>query len=125
LKKDIVYQTYVKESVEKIETSLPANSVLTAYSAFKLRFKKVPAEYSEIIVYGRKEEFEKRFGKHNIKLPPNLIVLKLDEHLLKFSSIPIAQIFVDLWNLDRWYADEFLRALEDEINGILATLGYR
>jgi DNA-binding transcriptional regulator YhcF (GntR family) len=125
LKKDIVYQTHLEESVEKIETLLPQKSVLTAYSAFKLRFKRIPAEYSEVIVYGEKEEFEERFGKPNTKLFPNLIVLELDEHLLKFKLAPLAQIFVDLWNLDKWYADEFLKVLEGEINGILAGLGYR
>jgi len=125
LEREVVYKTHVNENVERIETLLPPHSILTAYSAFKLRFKRVPAEYNEVIVYGRKEEFEKRFGKQEYKLPENLIVLKLDEHLLSFPSIPIAQIFVDLWNLKKWYANDFLKALEGEIDGILAELGYR
>ncbi len=125
LKKDIVYKTFLDRSIERIETSLPYNSLLTAYSAFKLKFKKIPSEYGEVIAYGEKKDFERRFGDENLKFPPNLIVLKLDEHLKKFSFAPIAQIYVDLWNLDKWYANEFLKALEGEIDGILAGLGYR
>jgi len=119
LEKDIVYQTHLDKPVEKIESEVPANSVFTAYSAFKFKFKNIPSEYSEVIVYGKKEEFEERFGKENLKFEPNLLVLNLDEHLLKFKIATIAQIYVDLWNLKSWYAQEFLKKLEEIINGIL------
>ncbi len=119
LEKDIIYQTYLDKPIEKIESEVPANSVFTAYTAFKFKFEKIPSEYGEVIVYGKKDEFIKRFGKENLKLKPNLIVLNLDEHLLKFKIAPTAQIFVDLWNLSSWYAKEFLKELEEIINGIL------
>jgi len=119
LEKDIVYQTYLNKPVEKIESEVPANSVFTAYSAFKFKFKKIPSEYSEVIIYGKRGDFEKRFGKEELKFKPNLIVLNLDEHLLKFKIAPIAQIYVDLWNLKSWYAKEFLKKLEGIISGIL------
>jgi hypothetical protein len=119
LEKDIVYQTYLNKPVEKIESEVPANSVFTAYSAFKFKFKKIPSEYSEVVIYGKREDFEKRFGKEELKFKPNLIVLNLDEHLLKFKIAPIAQIYVDLWNLKSWYAKDFLKKLEGIIGGIL------
>lgn len=119
LKKDIIYKSFINENVEKIESNVPAKSLFTAYTAFKFKFKKLPSEYTEVIVYGKKEKFEERFGKENTKFKPNLIVLKPDEHLMKFNQAPIAQIFVDLWNLDSWYAKEFLNKLEVIINGIL------
>jgi hypothetical protein len=119
LEKDIVYQTYLNKPVEKIESEVPANSVFTAYSAFKFKFKKIPSEYSEVIIYGKREDFEKRFGKEELKFKPNLIVLNLDEHLLKFKIAPIAQIYVDLWNLKSWYAKDFLKKLEGIISGVL------
>lgn len=119
LSKDITYETYVDEKVEKIEASVPSKSIFTAYSAFKFRYRKVPSEYSEVVIYGEKDEFEGRFDKENKKMKPNLIVLKLDEHLLKFKQTPIAQIYVDLWNLGTWYAEEFRKKLEETINGIL------
>lgn len=117
LTRDIVCKLSVNEKVEKIEASIPPKSVLTAYSAFKLKFKDIPSEYSEVVVYGNKEDFEERFkstGRH-----PNLVVLELDEHLLKFKIAPIAQMFVDLWNLNTWYAKEFVTKLEEIINGIV------
>lgn len=119
LEKDIIYQTYLDEDVEKIESEVPANSIFTAYSAFKLKFKKIPSEYSEVVVYGKREDFEKRFGRENRKFKPNLIVLDLDEHLMKFKLPPLAQIYVDLWNLKSWYAKEFLKKLEEILSGIL------
>ncbi|MGB9717395.1 MAG: hypothetical protein ACPL4E_02995 [Thermoproteota archaeon] len=119
LEKEIVYQTYVEEPVDRIESEVPANSVFTAYSAFKFRFKRVPSEYSEVVVYGVARDFERRFGKENTRLKPNLIVLNLDEHLLRFKIAPIAQIFVDLWNLRSWYAKDFLREIEEIIDGVL------
>ncbi|MBO3754935.1 MAG: hypothetical protein FGF53_08710 [Candidatus Brockarchaeota archaeon] len=119
LEKEIVYQTYVEEPVEKIESEVPANSVFTAYSAFKFRFKKIPSEYSEVVVYGVERDFERRFGKESTRLKPNLIVLNLDEHLSRFKIAPIAQIFVDLWNLRSWYAKDFLREMERIIDGVL------
>ncbi|MGQ9595771.1 MAG: hypothetical protein ACUVQY_03985 [Thermoproteota archaeon] len=119
LERDIVYQTYVEESVEKIESYVPENTVFTAYSAFKLKFKRVPSDYGEVIVYGMKRDFERRYGKENTRLKPNLMVLNLDEHLAKFKIAPIAQIFVDLWNLRSWYARDFLREIEEIIDGVL------
>jgi len=120
LEKEIVYQTYVNKKVDEIEGLMPSNCIYTAYSAFKFKFKKLPSEYSEVVVYGKREDFEKRFGKENLRLKPNLIVLSFDEHLPKFGSIaPLPQIFVDLWNLKSWYAKDFLKELEGRMHGIL------
>lgn len=119
LSREVVYQTFLNEKIEKIEGLIPTNAILTAYSAFKIKFKQLPSEYSEVVVYGKWEDFEKRFGKENRKMKPNLIVLELDEHLLKFKIAPIAQIYVDLWNLGTWYAEEFRRKLEEKIDGLL------
>ena len=109
----------------EIENSLP-NVKFTAYTAVKQRFKRVPADYSEVYAYASKQvlkEIVRRFpAKQGLK---NLIVLRLDEHLSKFKLLPLAQIFVDLWNINTWYAREFVRFVEDEIDGILERLGYR
>lgn len=118
LDKDIVYKTFVDDKLERIESSVPARSVFTAYTAYKLKFGEVPSDYGEVFVYGDKEDFEERFPK-NEKFKPNLVVLRLDEHLLKFKLAPLAQIFVDLWNLDAWYAKDFLKKLEAMIDGIV------
>ena len=119
LEKDVVYKTYLDEPVEKIESEVPADSVFTAYSAFKFRFKRVPSDYGEVVVYGLRRDFERRFGKEKSLVKPNLLVLNLDEHLMKFRIATIAQIFVDLWNLGSWYAKDFLKETEEIIDGIL------
>jgi hypothetical protein len=109
LERDIIYQTHVNKPVEEIEKELPP-VLFTAYSGYKFRFKTIPSDYSEVLVYGEPEKIQGRFKKTQRK--PNLIVLKPDKHLLKFKQVPIAQIWVDLWNLNTWYANEFVKSLE-------------
>ncbi len=115
LQRDIVFETHVNKSVNEIEKELPP-VLFTAYSAYKFRFKHVPSDYSEVIVYGDLEKIRERFGVG--RGVPNLIVLKPDPHLLRFKRIPLAQLFVDLWNLNTWYANDFLKALEGKIGGL-------
>lgn len=115
VEKDIIYKTRVEKSVKRIEAEMPANVVYAAYSAYKFKFKDVPADYSEVYVYSEDiKEIEKRFPKNS--KTPNLFVLKKDRNM---KEITIAQIFVDLWNLKEWYAGDFLKAVEARLNGIL------
>ncbi len=116
LKKDIIYQTRVDLPVREIQKLMPSTIKFTAYTAYVLRFKDVPADYSEVYVYGD-TTLEGRFPKK--EGPPNLFVLRFDPHLQRYTSVPIATIFVDLWNCKEWYAKEFIKALEVRLNGIL------
>ncbi len=119
LEKEVIYQTYLDAPVVRIESEVPRNSVFTAYSAFKLKFGDTPSDYGEVVVYGKRDDFIRRFGNEKFQVRPNLIVLGLDSHLARFKIAPIAQIFVDLWNLKAWYARDFLKKLEEIIDGIL------
>ncbi len=115
LEKDIICKTRVDKPVREIEAEMPSDVVYAAYSAYKFKFKDVPADYSEVYVYSDNiEEIEKRFPKNN--KAPNLFILKKDANMKK---ITLALIFVDLWNLKEWYAKDFLKAMEAKINGIL------
>ncbi len=117
LEKDIIYKTRLDEPVIEIEKQMPNNIVFTAYSAYKFKFKDVPADYSEVYVYGS-EDIKKRF-KENLK-SSNLFVLKKDDTIEKYGkTTTIANLFVDLWNLKQWYAKDFLKALEVRIGRIL------
>ena len=115
--KDIVYQTRAEMPVQEIEKSLP-DITYAAYSAYKFRFKDVPADYSEVYVYASEEELKeikKRFPPNDKN--PNLFVLK-QQGLEKYPKTgTIAQIFVDLWNMKQWYASDFLKAMEQKIEG--------
>lgn len=112
--KDILYETRVEAPVKEIESMMPDDIVYGAYSAYKFTTGDVPADYSEVYVYGR-TPIDDRFPKNNN--PPNLFVLKLDEPVY-FKTTTLAHTFVDLWNLREWYASDFVKSLEEKINGI-------
>lgn len=116
LQKDIVYQTRAEKEIKKIEAEMPAETIFGAYTAYKYLFKDVPADYSEVYVYGDEEEIKKRFPQ--TKKQPNLYVLKKDR-LMKEKTTSTAHTFVDLWNLKEWYAKEFLEALKNKIKKII------
>ena len=110
--KDIIYSTRVDDSASGIEKSVPPGFIYAAYTAYKMKFNDVPADYSEVYVYGDMEAAKKRFSPS--KNRPNLFVMKPGP-----DRITIANIFADLWNMKEWYAKDFLSALEVRINGIL------
>lgn len=113
--KDIVYATRADMPADKIEKSMPAGIIYAAYSAYKIKLKDVPADYSEIYVYAdekQAEKIKKRFPPS--KSRPNVFVMKAP------GKMTIANIFVDLWNMKEWYAREFVKEAEERIDGILA-----
>ncbi len=113
LQKDIIYSTRVELPIKEIEKSMPDNVVFGAYSAYKFLFKDVPADYSEIYIYGD-EDLKERFPEN--KGVPNLFVLKKDKTILKYGkTTTIANTFVDLWNIKEWYAKEFTNAIEKKL----------
>ncbi|MEW6295055.1 MAG: hypothetical protein AB1467_02025 [Candidatus Diapherotrites archaeon] len=119
LRKDIVYETRVEKPVREIERAMPSGIAFGAFSAFKFRFKGVPADYSEVYVYADElSEIKRRFPER--KGNPNLFVLQKDELMDSYGNTSIiAQTFVDLWNLPEWYAKDFLKELEAKIDGLL------
>ena len=122
LEKDILYSTRIEATVSEIEKNMPPRVIYACYSAYKFKFEEVAADYSEVYVYADEKalkEIKKRFPER--KGPANLIVLKIDKHLTSVSEnslAPIAQMFVDLWNLRTWYAKDFVNALEKRISGL-------
>jgi hypothetical protein len=120
LEKDIVYQTHFEEPIKEIESQVPSSTIFGAYSAFIRKFKEAPADYDKIYLYaGDSDEIKKRFPEK--KGYQNLIVLKADPFLKNYGSCtPVAQLFVDLFNLPEWYATDFLKSLKEKLSGILA-----
>ncbi len=114
IEKDIVYSTRVEMPVIEMEKLMPDNIVYGAYSAYRLKFKDAPADYSEVYVYGD-ETLKRRFPE--AKGPANVFVLKKDTLIEKYGKFTtMAQTFVDLWNIKSWYARDYLKALEAKIN---------
>lgn len=116
LTKDVLYETHSDKPLREMENEMPP-CLFTAYSGYKFKWGEPPANYSEIYVYADEEEVKHRFPSRKGKA--NIFVLKKDEHLTKFKETPIAQIYVDLWNLPSWYAQEFIKSMEEKIDGIL------
>ncbi len=114
LEKDIIHKIRIDSSAEEIEKSMPPTITFAAFSAYKFKFNEVPADYSEVYVYGDKKI---KIGKEQ---NPNFFIIKKDKNFSLYKNITTAQLFVDLWNLNQWYAKEFLKALEEKLNGILA-----
>jgi DNA-binding Lrp family transcriptional regulator len=117
LEKDIIYQTRAEMPVREIEKSLP-DVIYAGYSAYKFRFKDVPADYSEVYVYADEQqtkEIMKRFPVNSSN--PNLFVLKKGKSMDNYPKTgTLALIFIDLWNMRQWYASDFLKAMEGKIN---------
>src|SRR3989338_4133164 len=109
VEKDIAYATRVDTTVAEIEKNMPPGIVYAAYSAYKIKFKDMPADYSEVYVYGEPEKVKQRFSPS--KSRPNIFVLKGD-----IKKMTIANIFVDLWNMKEWYAKDFLTAMEAKLH---------
>ena len=115
------YETHYDADAQEIESFMPS-CLFTAYSGAKFYYTINPSDYSEVFVYGDMDEIKKRFPfRSGIT---NIICLKCDEHLMKHKKTPIAQIFVDLWNLNTWYAKEFLKEVEGKINEVLERCYY-
>ena len=120
LDRDVMFQARIDAPVREIERILP-DIFYTAYTAYKLRFEDVPADYSELYVYGSEDELElikKRISGFNVSensRNPNFFVFKKDPSMNLYKKIPLAQIFVDLWNLKEWYAKEFINSMEGKL----------
>ena len=116
LTNEIIYTTFLKENTRKIENMMPP-CIFTAYSGYKYRFNDAPADYGEIYVYSDTELVKKRFPdvKSNIN---NVFILKRDPYIEKRSKkgiAPLSLIYADLWNLNTWYANEFIKALDKKM----------
>ena len=122
LGKDVIFQARIDAPVREIERILP-DVFCTAYTEYKLRFKEVPADYSEVYVYGDENELKDikkrisdfKISSKNPEANPNFFVLKKDSSLNLYKETPLAQIFVDLWNLKEWYAKDFIIAFENNL----------
>lgn len=118
LPKDFIFKIRGEAPVREIERAMP-NVFFTAYTAYKFLFNNVPADYSEIYAYASSEELEiikKRLLMFKTtEKNPNLFILKKDNLIKNYKKIPLAQLFVDLWNLKEWYAKEFVTALEKKL----------
>lgn len=120
LKKDFLFSGKVELPIPEIEGRMPPGIVFGGYTAGRFILGEPPADYSKVFVYSPnsqkiKERFELGKGQ------ANLFVLKTDPFLKNYGeSTCLVQTFVDLWNLDDWYAKEFVNSLKRKIDELLS-----
>jgi len=116
LEKDIIYHTFVPEMPTKIERQMPDKIIWGLFSAYQYKFQDSPSDYDKVYVYAYSRqllEIRKRFPQR--RGPENLFVLQPDQFLKDYGCTgTLAQMFVDIWNTDYWYAQEFLQKLKIE-----------
>ncbi|MEM3401967.1 MAG: hypothetical protein QW179_00965 [Candidatus Hadarchaeales archaeon] len=118
LQADIVYSTYSPDAPEEIENDMPEGTIFTAFSGYKKKYGSCPQSYDEVHVYSKNpEEIKRRHPEREAGIE-NIIVMRMDPHLEKLSEKsvpPIAQIYVDLWQLGGSAAERCLLALDEKL----------
>ena len=119
LAKDIIFKARVEsQSVQELEGLMPPTVMFAAYSAYAREYHAAPADYDTAYVYLKEEDLsamKKRFPSSRGE--PNVIGLKADPYLAQYGDWPpLAQTFVDLWNLPQWYAKDFLDDVKKRLN---------
>ena len=130
LQNDIAYATYTNKDTSYIERSMPGGTAYTAYTGYVNLFGNDAAAYGEVYVYATeaglpaiKRRFEKALFSPASRYA-NLIVLKPDKILngmiennaLEKATVPVTQLYVDLWNIKEWNAYEFIKKLKKRID---------
>lgn len=117
LARNVVYDTYSPDSELEIESQMPRGAIFTAYSGYRRRFGTTPTNYEEIYVYADPNEVRRRFPAREVERK-NVFVLAPDPHLKKVSkdgTAPLAQIYVDLWQVGGAVADKFIAELDKKL----------
>ncbi|MEK7173304.1 MAG: hypothetical protein AAB740_05035 [Patescibacteria group bacterium] len=122
LEKDVIYKTYCPATIKEIEGIIPSEGIYACYSAASRIFNEPPADYSKVYFYLDEQSIEKAKQRFpHIKGQENVFVLKAPAVLKNYGQITtLPQTFVDIWNLKDWYGQDFTRAIENKINGILS-----
>lgn len=117
LQREIIYQTYVPQTALTLESLLPSEVILGAFTAYRWHFKTAPADYDRVYVYANSPT------KLRQRFPPckrgscQLFVLRQDPWQSRYgTATPWGQTFADLWSLPTWYAYEFVKALLKKIH---------
>jgi len=120
LKKEIIFSGKIDLPILEIESQMPPEIVFGGYTAARFILDEPPADYAKVFVYSQSpEKIKKRFLFQ--KGQPNFFVLKADPFLKNYGEHTcLAQTFVDLWNLDDWYAKEFVNSLKKKIDDLLS-----
>ncbi|MEM2874525.1 MAG: hypothetical protein QW567_00650 [Candidatus Hadarchaeales archaeon] len=116
LYRDVVYTTYAPENAASIESGMPEGAIFTGFSGYVRKFPK-PMDYTEVFVYADPVLVQQKFKKRHVTRP-NIIVLRMDEHLKMVSRggvVPTAQLYADLWQIGSPKAERLLVELDEKL----------
>lgn len=120
LKKGVVFSGRVELPIFEIEGEMPAKVIFGGYTAARQILNEAPADYDKVLVYTRDFQAVKQRFKFETG-PVNFLLLQADSFLKDYGErTTLAQTFVDLWNLDDWYAKEFVNGLKKKIDELLS-----
>jgi len=117
LASDIVYSTYSPDQVSEIEVEMSPGTIFTGYSGYQRRFKDMPTYYEGVYIYADPDDIKRKFPEKAIERK-NIFVLRSDPHLKKVSknnAAPLAQIYVDLWQMGEATSERFVLELEKKL----------
>jgi hypothetical protein len=118
---DIAYSFRLSSPIPDIEGQLPPGTIPAAFSAVRERFGEPPADYDAVYCYHSDPNIvHQRFINECVKGKSNVFVLQADPFLSRYPSLPLAQLFVDLWNITDWYAKDFLHVTKEAMDGLLS-----
>jgi DNA-binding transcriptional MocR family regulator len=119
-KKDFLLSGHVEMEPVEIEGLAPAEVVFGGYSAACRYLSEAPADYDKVYFYVK--DVKSILQRYNLtKGRPNLFIFKADEFLSQYGGLTtLAQTFVDLWNMEDWYAKDFTKELKKKIDELLS-----
>ncbi|MDP3994499.1 MAG: hypothetical protein Q8P91_01555 [bacterium] len=123
LNNDIIYKTHSGLPISEIEGLIPPESIIGGFKAARKILGEAPSDYSKVFFYASPETVEKALKRYppSAKGVENIFVLKPYPKQKEYGQITtLPQTFADLWSLPDWYAKDFLKSLEEKIDGLLS-----
>lgn len=124
LKNNVRYSTYYGGPILTAQSELPAGGLYGGYTAARHLLGQAPADYDKLYYYCPDvADFKKRFPENHAH-PDNIFVLTLPSIPSYIKRYPggttsLPHTFVDTWNMNDWFAADYIKALEEKINGLL------
>lgn len=122
LSRDIIYSTRSDLAIGELEGLAPPNAHYGLYSATAKIFSEPPADYSTLYLYLDPSELALAKTRYPVSQSGNhqIVILKNPPYLPLPNLTSLPHTYVDIWNVNDWYAVEFLHSLEDKIHGLLS-----
>lgn len=117
---DVVWRARVRLAVDRVEGEMIPEARFTGPSGFKFLHGFVPSDYDQVTVYVGGEHLarlKERFAPHLDPRGGQTVLTALAPDPFLPAGVPPEQMYVDLWQMHPWWTAEFIRALEERLDG--------